>query len=144
MEIIGIIISIFALAFATLTYFKHDLKIKKQDAIINSYQIEKIKLEKEQEKKAIIEANVISHTKGKRIIKIYNKGKSIAKNVTVNIPENDGYSILKNPCPIDIKPLNSIEIIIIVFNNDPDKIEIDFEWKDDFNDKNKDSQTIQI
>ena len=144
MEIAGLIISLAALSLAIFTYFKHDLKIKKQDSLLKTHQIEKINQEREQEKKAIIEANVIKHNKSKRIIKIYNKGKSTAKNVKVHIPDDNGYEIMTNPSPIDIKSLNSVEIILLAFNSSPDKVKIDFEWDDEFMKLNKDSQTIQI
>lgn len=144
MEIVGIAIALLALALSLFTYFKHDLRIKKQDALLKSYQIEKIKVEKEQEQRAIIEANVVTDHKGRKIIKVYNKGKSIAKDVNVVIPQSDGFKMITNPCPIDIKPQNGIEIVLIVFNTCPDKIEIDFEWKDNFKEKNIDSQMIQI
>jgi len=144
MEIIGIVISLFALTLSLFTYFKHDLKIKRQDALLKEYQLEKIKEEKEQEQKAIIEANVFSDLKGRRVIKIYNKGKSIAKDVNVIIPPSEGFRMISNPCPIDIKPHNGIEITLIIFTNSPDKIRIDFEWTDNFKERNTDSQMIQI
>lgn len=144
MEIFGIVISLLALSLSLFTYFKHDLKIKKQDALLKEYQIEKIREEKEQEQKAIIEANVVSDNRGKRIIKVYNKGKSLAKDVNVLIPESEGFTMISNPCPIDIKPHNGIEITLIAFTNCPDKIKIDFEWTDNFKVKNTDSQMIQI
>lgn len=144
MEIAGLVISIVALLLAIFTYFKHDLKIKKQSALINKYQIEKIEKEKIGEKKAIIEANVIKGDKGTRKLKVYNKGKSSAKNVIVDIPELNGFQVMRNPCPIDIKPQNGIEISLVVFMGGPDKIDISYEWSDDFSDRNKDKQTIQI
>jgi hypothetical protein len=144
MEWFGIGIAVLALILSVFTYFKHDLKIKKQDALLNEYHIEKIKIEKEKEKKAVIEANVITDHKGRKIVKVYNKGKSLAKNVDVIFPENNGFEKLNNPCPIDIKPQNGIEIILIVFNSSPTKIEIKFEWQDDFKEINTDTQMIQI
>jgi hypothetical protein len=81
---------------------------------------------------------------GKRIIKVYNKGKAIANRVIVVFPESDGFQILSNPCPIDIRPHNGIDIFLVVFNNVPDKINIQFEWEDNFKDRNSDSQTIQL
>ena len=144
MEIAGIVISLFALFLATFTYFKHDLKIKQQAALLNKYQLEKIETEKEEGKRAIIEATVIKADKGKRIIKVYNKGKSSAKEVNVKIPELKGFMVMRNPCPIEIRPQNGIEIPIIVFMGCPDKIDLEFEWSDDFNALNKDRQTIQI
>ncbi|OCK42839.1 hypothetical protein BA195_07995 [Tenacibaculum soleae] len=110
MEIIGLIISIIALLLAIFTYFNHDIKIKKQSELINDYQIKKLEKDKSEEKKGRIEANVIKRDKGKRIVKIYNKRKSIAKSVNVNIPESLGINILQNPCPIDIKPQTGIDI----------------------------------
>lgn len=144
MEIAGLVISIIALLLALFTYFKHDLKNKKQAALINKYQIEKIEKEKTGEKKAVIETNVIKGNKGTRQLKIYNKGKSIAKNVIVTIPNIDGFQVTNNPCPIDIKPQNGIEISLIVFMGSPDKIDVEYNWSDDFSDINNDKQTIQL
>lgn len=144
MNVLAIVISSLALIFSAYTYLKHDKKIKQQSSLLNKYHLEKIEKEKIEEKKAIIEANVVSDNKGRDLIKVYNKGKSIAKSVNVIIPQNDGYEVINNPCPIDIKPQNGIEVMLILFTNCPDKIEIGFEWKDDFNDKNIDLQMIQL
>jgi Na+-translocating ferredoxin:NAD+ oxidoreductase RnfG subunit len=144
MNVLAIVISSLALIFSAYTYFKHDKKIKQQSRLLNQYNLEKIEKEKEEEKKAKIEAFVVKEYKGTRTIKIYNKGKSIAKSVNVIIPKNDGYEVINNPCPIDIKPQKGIEVMLILSTNYPDKIEIGFEWKDDFNEKNIDSQMIQL
>ncbi len=145
MEIAGIIISILALSFSTFTYFKHDKKIKQQSKLLNNYHLEKIEKEKEEEKKAKIEAFVVKEHNGTRTIKVYNKGKSIANNVNVIIPENEGYHVFTNPCPIDIRPQNSIEIKLgALIENHTDKIRIEFEWSDNYNDKSREYQMIQI
>jgi hypothetical protein len=138
---------------AFLSYLKHEIKerallnkeIKQQAKLLKQYNLEKIEKEKEEEKKAKIEAFVVKEYKGTRKIKIYNKGKSIAKNLNVNIPKHDGYHVFTNPCPFDIRPQNSIEIKLgALTENHPDKIKIDFEWSDDYKDKNRESQMIQI
>lgn len=145
MNIVAIIISSLALIFSVFTYLKHDKKIKHQSELLNKYHLEKIEKEKEQEKKAIIEANVIPGQKGSITIKVYNRGKSIARNVNVIIPENDGYHVFINPCPIDIRPQNGIDIKLgALLDKHPDKIEIEFEWSDDFSEKNTEKQMIQI
>lgn len=144
-DYVGIFLSSIAIFLSVFTYFKHDKKIKQQSSLLNKYHLEKIEKEKEEEKKAIIEADVITGQKGTRIIKVYNRGKNIAKNVNVLIPKNDGYSVLINPCPIDIRPKNGIEIkLTVLLDRQIDKIDIEFEWSDDFCLTNKDSQTIQI
>ncbi|MFC2128111.1 hypothetical protein ACFLRU_07035, partial [Bacteroidota bacterium] len=132
MEYASIVISVLAILFSVFTYFKHDAEIKKQSKLINDYQLEKIESEKNDEKKAIISANVVKGKNTERIIKVYNKGKSIAKDLNVTVPENENYQVIVNPCPIDIKPSNGIELKILVFNSNIDKIKLKFDWKDDF------------
>lgn len=145
MDIVGIIISLIALFLSAFTYFKHDKKIKEQSALLNKYHLDKIEKEKREEKKAIIEANVIRGLKGNRTIKIYNRGKCIARKVNVIIPKCDGFRVFNNPCPIDIRPQNGIEISLGAFlENCPDTIDIYFEWIDDFDENNKDKQAIQL
>ncbi len=145
MNVAGLVISVIALLFTAFTYFRHDKKIKQQSALLNKYQLDKIEKEKEGEKKAIIEANVIKGAKENRTIKIYNRGKCLAKNVNVVIPESDGFHVFNNPCPIDIRPQNGIEISLGAFiENCPNTVDIFFEWSDDLNKQNKDRQTIQL
>ncbi len=145
MEVFAILISLAALFFSWLTYFKHDKKIKQQSTLLNKYHLEKIEKEKEADKRAIIEANVISEANGNKKIKIYNRGKCIARDVNVIIPKSEEFYVFSNPCPIDIRPRNGIEIELGAFsNNCPDTIEVYFEWNDDFKVKNKDNQKIQL
>ena len=144
MAIAGLLISLLALGFSIFTYIKHDSKIKKQSALINEYEIEKIKDEKIRSKKAIIEGNLIKNNKGNRILKIYNRGKSVAKDVTVNIPDTKGIMIGSNPTPIEIRPQQGIEIDFFVTMGAPDLLTIEYYWKDDFSSDNSDTQTVQL
>jgi hypothetical protein len=146
MDLAGLVISCLALLWGLFTYCKHDKKIKKQDEKINQYKLELIEKQKVDEKKAIIEANIIKGESYKRIIKVYNKGKAIARNVQVNFPKLEGCNISSNPCPIDIRPQNSIDIEISLFMhpNRSTKIELSFTWSDDFNEINEDRQTIPL
>ena len=143
-QIIPIAISAMALLLSIFTYFRHDAKIKKQSTLINQFQLEKFKKETDSEKKAIIEANVINREKGKRIIKVYNKGKSTAKNVAVSFQDEPNVMISDYPTSIEIRSQNSIEIYIQTFVGSPDTLQMNFEWEDNFKPDNKDIQTIQI
>jgi hypothetical protein len=144
MEIIGLIVSAAAIILSLYTYFKHDKIINEQSKILNEYNIEKINKEKIEDKKAIIEAYVINMDKGERIIKVYNKGKAVAKNVNIIVPESNGYNVYKNPSPIDIRPQNSVEVKLVRFSGGSGKTDLTFEWTDDFKEDNIDIQTIQL
>ena len=125
-QILPIAISALALLLSLYTYFWHDAKIKKQNALINQFQLEKYRKETDSEKKAIVEANVINREKGKRIIKVYNKGKATAKNVVVTFPGNPNVFISDYPDSIDIRPQNSMEIYVDAFAGSPDTLQKDF------------------
>ncbi|OEY71714.1 hypothetical protein [Salegentibacter salarius] len=144
MAIAGLLISLLALGFSLFTYIKHDSKIKKQSALINEYEIEKIKDEKIKSKKAIIEGNVVKDNKGNRNLKIYNRGKSVAKDVTVKIPDVKGIMKGSNPTPIEIRPQQGIEIDFFVTMGAPDLLTVEYYWKDDFSSDNSDTQTFQL
>ncbi len=145
MEYISIIISVLALGFSAYTYITHDLKIKKQEKILNDYQINEIENKKTESKKAIIEANTVKVNAGQNIIKIYNKGQSMARNVNMILNNSENEIILsRNPFPIDIKPQHSVEILIFLTTGCPDKIKIGFEWEDNYKEKNIEYQYIQI
>ena len=143
-QIIPFVISILALILSFYTYFKDDKKIKKQSTLINEFQLIKLKKEAEAEKKAIIEANVIKDEKGKRIIKVYNKGKFLAKNVIVTFSDEPNISFMDYPKSIDLRPQNSMEIIFYAFMGSPNILEINFKWEDGIKKDNQDSQIIQF
>lgn len=102
LQVIPIVVSALALLLSLYTYFRHDAKIKTQNALINSFQLDRFRKETDSEKKAIIEAYTIKGDKGKRTIKVYNKGKATAKNVVVTFPGNHNVIISKYPDTIDI------------------------------------------
>lgn len=142
MDIIAIIISIVAFLFTLFTYIIHDVKLKKQDALINKYKLEKINLEKEESKKAIVEANIIKEPKGKRIVKVYNKGRSVARNVKINIVNDNEITYNSIPCPKEIRPQHAVEFVVYLALGSADTLVLEFEWEDNFSEKNKDSQTL--
>ncbi|MDC8104773.1 hypothetical protein MTQ00_09490 [Chryseobacterium sp. B21-037] len=144
LQIFALCISISSLALAAFTYFKHDAKLKKQSALLNKFQLEKITKEKDDEKKAKVEANILQKSKGARVIKVYNKGKSTAKNVTIHFPNLVGLQVVTNPFPLDIKPQNSYEIVLFLTIDAPDTTKIEFEWQDDFAEKNLEYQILQF
>lgn len=143
-ECIPIAISLFAVGFSVYTYRKHDRKINEQNKLINKYTLEKLAKENELEKKAIVEANVVRYDKGKRIIKIYNKGKAVAKNVVVSFPDDPNIIIREYPSSFDISPYNSMDISVSIFVGSPHTAKIAIEWDDDYKSDNKETQTIQL
>jgi len=144
-SIISLVVAVAALTSSLYIYIKHDKELKDQAKLINSYQIERNKKEEEESKKAIIEANAKDEGKGVRTIFIYNKGKCLAKNVQVELPENDSmYFLDQFPSMTDIRPQNSITGQIQLLVGHPNSLEIIFKWDDEYKTDNEDHQTIQL
>lgn len=144
MEIFAIIISLLALVFTIVTYFCHEMKLKMQTEVLNSYQIEIYELQKKEKKQAFIEAKLLKMNNGTRTIRIYNSGMSEARKVQVIIPEIDSIKILSELAPIDLKPNQSFDISIALTINYPNILELEFNWQDDFRKSNVETQAIQL
>ena len=146
MEIVSIIISILALMASVYTYFVHDRKIKQQEARINEYQLEKIKNEEEENKKALICGNIVKGRDGLRILKIYNKGKATARNIDIQSSEP---SIIRReynndlPCEL-IQPQDFMEIRFYAGHMPETKVKITFTWDDDFKSENERTQILPL
>lgn len=144
MAIAGLVISILAILFTLYTYCKHDKKIKDQTKLINDYQLQKIEKESIEEKKAKIKTEIEVVDNGNKILVISNVGKSIAKDLDVTFSENEDLYVLDNPCPINLNPTNNIRISMLISEFCSNKQDITIKWKDDFSEKNNETQTLQI
>jgi hypothetical protein len=144
MALAGFIISILAFLFSLFIYFVHDKKIKDQTELINAYQLKKIDKENIENKKAKLEASVVKNNNSHRTIIVLNKGRSIARNASIIVPDNNKFYICRNPSPIDIIPQMSVQIVIELFLGYPNIIELQFEWDDAFQEKNITTQMVQL
>lgn len=143
---VSIIISIIALSFSVITYIIHDRKIKKQEKLINAYQIEKIEEEKNELKKAIIKANAFYNGKA-TTIKVFNTGKCVAKDIRFEIlSECQGFFLDTNGIfPYEImNPQDSTQLTLHSYIDCPDKIKIRLLWNDDFGLNNYIEQVLTI
>ena len=146
MDMISIIIATLALAFSCYTFFAHDRRLKKQEQLLNEYQLRLMAQSEEENKKAIIRAKSVKYTGGKRTLYIYNTGKAKASNLKVDMIEDEQVIASKPNLPQtyeELLPDASREILLLLTEGD-DEITLTFEWEDDFSKNNKESQTIDL
>lgn len=90
LSIISLIVALGALGFSFFTYFAHDRELKRQEKIINDFQLSALAREEDELKKAQIRGNIIkTASKGGRELRIYNSGKATAYNVRVEWLNSD-------------------------------------------------------
>lgn len=145
MELASLILSIIALLGSLVTYIVHDRKIKKQEAKINEYQLAKIKEEEEDSKKAQVCGNILKYDKGKRVLKVYNKGKAPAKNIRIEgIDENmffDGTELL--PFGL-LNPQEAFELTFNIYNINQHILKITIHWDDLSHNDNTFTQQLSL
>lgn len=131
-----------------------DRKVKTQEIALNEIQLKKWK-EEDLSKKAIIEAYTYRtpatrYSKSGCKMKVYNKGKSSAKNIRIYSKDlNTDPLIQLNindrllPYPL-LHPQASFEIIIFLCNGHAETLKIKFMWDDDYGSNQEREQILNL
>lgn len=146
MDIISTVVAGLALVLSLLTYFKHDRKLKKQEKLLNDYNLRVMEQSEAENKKAVIRARVVKPSSGNRTLYICNTGKVKARNLTVDLPNHDEILVSNPEFPKTFKELlpdASREFHLILLQGD-EELTITYAWEDDFSKDNKESQTIDL
>lgn len=142
----SIIISTLALFFSVFTYVVHDRKLKKQEKLLNEYQLRALAQGEEENKKAVIRAKAIKVKGGLRTLYICNTGKAKARNVIVAMDMDNQVFATRPKLPVtysELLPDAPREIILHLTEGD-DVLTLNYTWEDDFKMDNKDTQTIDL
>ena len=146
MNLISLILSILALSFSAFIYFYHDRKIKKQERLLNDYNIRKNEQEEIENKKAYIRANLIKLGGGKYAMKIYNSGKADANNVNVQFTDKlEGFFSTKEKYSYQqILPHDGTEFILFATEGHEDSIGLKLSWDDSYKVANEFVQNVNV
>lgn len=144
MEITSLIIAIVSLTWGAFTFWFYDRKTKKQDEKINSYTLAKIEEEKVEGKKALVEANLISKGKGNYTLKIFNKGKSEARNIRVEyVEKGSNYNVMDfDVFPHSHLSPNNDHIDLNAISCGANKMNFALIWDDDFAKDRKNDKSL--
>lgn len=137
--IIASAIALSSLFFSIYVYRKHEKKLNEQENLINEFNINKLKQEDEERKKAVIKATITKKEKRLRIIKISNIGKAIAHNLNIKVKNAERVDFqTKQLNNIELRPNSFVELKAKHMTNDFITINIHCTWDDDFKKNNQD------
>lgn len=143
---ISLLLSALCIFVSLRTYFIHDRKLKKQEQLLNTYQLNQFENEEQSNKKADI-VGEISLLKGEQyLLRIQNKGKASAKNIRIEEFDTENYCIHNNTI-IPYHCLNADEAFtlkIFRIGRSIPTMTITYIWDDDWNINRKKQQTIQL
>lgn len=94
--------------------------------------------------RADLSANLVRAGKGNWRLKVYNRGKAPARNVTIELPQGDDLLIMSDvnsKFPLELlEPAHGVELIALVHLGSASKHEVTLRWSDDFDTTN--SKTV--
>lgn len=146
MELYSFIISVLALIASVFTYFMHDKKLKEQERRINEYQLKQIEKEDLESRKAAIRGNIVKGLKGAIILKVYNSGRSTARNIRVKGLDVDGVFYRKKEIfPYELmNPQDYTELTMHLTYGYPSTIKLKYIWDDEFGCNNEFEQVLTL
>lgn len=110
-------------------------------------QVEKLRMEAEDRKKAVIRGNIVHGFKaGNRELKLYNAGKCEAKEVKVEwLNPSEEVLLMHDFSSIgDLTPQNGRTFHMAICMGAPDTMNLRYSWKDEFSDNNVYEENIQL
>ncbi len=109
-------------------------------------QIEKMRKEADEQKKAIIRSEIINRQAGSRILKISNKGKSTAKNLKIEwLNPDDNIMVLSKLEEIgNLTPGNSRLFNMALCIGHSETMDLRYTWSDEFSEENQYDESIQV
>ena len=111
-------------------------KLKEYELALKKHELEKIQAEKNEEKKANVEARIIKISKGSYRLKVWNSGNAIAYNIEVSIPKEYNIIIMKDKMPFEyLEPGNSFEECVVIHAQSASKFKINSIWEDETGNK---------
>lgn len=146
MDFASIVLAALAFLFSCYTFFAHDRRLKKQEKIINAYQLRSFAQEEEESKRAVIRAKAIKPKAGQRILVVSNVGKATAKHLKIEMHDDEQVIATRPEMPVtfaELLPGASREIILILSSGD-DELTLTYHWDDSFSADNQENQTIDL
>ena len=146
MELLSLILAAFALAFSCYTFFAHDRRLKKQEKLLNDYQLRSLAQAEDENKKAVIRAKAVKYKSGNRTLYIYNEGKAKARNINVEMPDAEQVDASNPEFPLHYDELlpGAYRDVNLFLSEGDDELTLTYGWEDNYSTDNIETQTIDL
>jgi len=138
--VLALLLSVVA-TMATI-FFNHRQKslIRSQDAL-NQRLLAREEDDARAARKADLSANLVKLSKSDWRLKVFNRGKAAARNVTLDWPKDDDLLIpgdVESKFPLEVlEPMQGVELLASVHFGSKSKHELTIRWADDFDQHNE-------
>lgn len=145
----GLVLTALGALGGAIVFFLHDRKLKRQERLLNEYQIKKDKQEEDLQRQANVVCKKSQINGGNVIICFFNTGFADARNVRIEIINKDSLhslGFLQEWGPY--KQINSQtdfkEERLLLFEGSSEEMQILIVWDDDYGTNRSNRQTLQL
>lgn len=133
-DLVNNILPIISIIGTLFVYFYHGHKINQQTKIIQEFEIDKLRFEKEERSKANVIAKFQTRGRARWAIEIKNTGKSEARNVRVSVTNPDVFfKVYYTHIPYDkLFPNSNFDIEVQIVGKHKEKYDVEIIWDDDY------------
>ena len=97
---------------------------------------------------ADLSANLVQVGKSSWRLKIYNRGRAVARNVMIELPEGDDLLIqsdVDSKFPLErLEPAQGADLVALIHMNSMRKRQVTLSWSDDFRDSNRKTVFVTV
>ena len=144
---VATIIAIISLLFSGITFLLLDVRLKKQEKILNDYKIAEYRKAEQDNLCAHLRMDTHWRDKGTLYLIIGNDGPSDAYNVSVKNLDKESFLFqdLESSFPIKlIDSGDSVQLELLVYSDMPEKTRVQVTWEDDSKEKHSDKVILHI
>ncbi len=144
---VATIIAIISLLFSGLTFLLMDMRLKKQEQILNEYKIAEYKKAEQDNLYAHLTMDTYWRDKGTLCLTIGNNGPSDAYNVSVKNLDKESFLFRDIESSFPIKLIDSgdsVQVELLVYSDMPEKTRVQVTWEDDSKEKHSDKVVLHI
>ena len=141
------IIAIVSLVVSVFTLLFFDIRIKKQEKILNEFKIKEYEAAEQEKKLAHLSMNKYWRDKDTLFLIIANDGPSDAYNISIKDLDKDSFLFQNTESTFPIKLIDagdSVQIELNVYSDMPEKTRVQITWEDDSKKKHMDKVVIPI
>lgn len=144
---VGDIVAALALVLAivatvnTIRFNSRQKSLIETQELLNQRLLAREESDAEASQRADLSANVIKVGRSDWRVKVYNRGRAVARNVTLSWPSDDGLlmqSDVDSKFPLEeLEPAHGVELHALAYMGSRSKHEITLRWSDDFSKTNE-------
>ena len=137
---LALLLSIIATV-TTIRFNRRQKSLNESQELLNQRLLAREESDARAGKQADLSANLVKMGSSNWRLKIFNRGKAVARDVTIAWPQDDDLLILSDvnsKFPLEmLEPMQGVELIALIHMNSKSKHQLTLRWSDDFDPANE-------